>query len=293
MLKDFLADIKTVRSPDTHRTYGYLLNPFERWLKEEHKSLEICTYSDVYAYLESHKAWARQTKGQLIIVVKQYFRWYRGRIPMGVTTEEIRQAFTERQRTDQLIEMRFPTYMKRGETSKKKALTLPELKSLLDIMYKKNDYIIVYLLAYFGMRKSELIRIKAKDINFNKGEIKIMGAKTYRIRKSYFNPGVGKLLREFLNITYTADTYNKLLYKYSAKLKIKIFPHMFRHTFITEMIRSVENPHNNIIIKRLVGHTVEDITDQYIEVSENELKNAMLKSHYMADLPVKILGLMV
>jgi integrase len=282
MLKEFLAEMKIVRSMDTYLTCGYLLNPLEDWLKSNKSSLEKCTYNDIYAYLESRKDWSNSTKWRLISTVKALFKWYRNHIPIGTTAEELRRAFTDKQRADLIVDMKYPSSLRRAEPVKKMVLTLDELQQLLDIA-DKEDYPTIYIFAYFGMRKSELTKINKSKKRIDGNKLVIETAKTYKTRVLYFNDYVGELLKRFMTLNITSSAYfNNMLNKYSKRLKIRIFPHAFRHTFINEMTEKLKNEaKSSLILKKIVGHTVSDVTEGYKNVSEAEIKKAMGILHYM------------
>lgn len=292
MLKQYLDEIKTLRSFETFKTYSALLLPFEKWLMENNKSLTNCTYTDVYAYLKEHDKWSMRTCSMVIVVIKNYFTWYRNKIPMGATTEDLKIAFSDKQRADQLVEMAIPSYLKREEEKKKMALDMNELEELLDMIDVRSHYVCIYLLAYFGLRKSELAAInknKGKDIDFKGRFVKIRTAKTYAIRKIYFSQYVGSLLKEFLKIKITSTAFfNNMINIYARKMNIRIFPHAFRHTFVTQMTGCLKDiPHSDTIIKTLSGHTLSDMTQKYTEITDEELKDAMIKFHYMNKISVQ------
>lgn len=292
-LDEFLEEIKTVRSKETHLTYSRLLKPFDHWLRSKNKSLNNCTHMDVYAYLAAKKHLSNQTRHMIINVVKQYFKWHRSRIKHGTTMKELQAALDDQQRCDLIVELRHPSYLKKEEDKKKKVLTVEELKKLL-AMVDDEDYALAYLLPYFGTRRSELYALwkKPSAIDFEAHSIKIRTAKTYQNRELYFNDYAGKLLRDFTKIDFNSlGDFNNRLNKYSKRMGFRIHPHMFRHCFTTEMstsIRSmpIEPELRGIILKILVGHTL-TVHENYNHPSEEQLKEAMTNYHYMNDFEKK------
>ena len=282
MIEEFLKETKVVRSFETYRTYGFLLRPFEDWLKTNGKSEDICTYNDIYDYIKHKKEWSNQTKWSFLNTVRQFFKYYRNHMPIGYTKDELKKAFADRQRADLIVDMKYPSYLRRIEKTKKMVLTADELGKFLG-MAEGEDYVIIYLLAYFGMRKSELMKITGKNIDFPKGMLTIPTAKTYGTRKLFFNPYVSGLIREYLKVRVTSVSYfNNMLNRYSEGMGITLFPHMFRHTFATEMARRLKGEaYGSLVLKKLLGHTVSDATDIYTDVSEDDIRKAMLELHYM------------
>lgn len=168
--------------------------------------------------------------------------------------------------------------------------------NLEDKLEQRNSLILEMLYAT-GIRVSELVNIKIKDINFYDNTIKILGkGSKERIviygsfcadaLNRYLNDGRQKLLKTendylFLNkdggkITERAirKILNKIIDK--ASLDIHISPHMLRHTFATDMLNSGADL---VSVKELLGHESLNTTSIYTHVSQEQIKKIYEMAH--------------
>lgn len=167
----------------------------------------------------------------------------------------------------------------------------------LEDKLEQRNYLILEMLYATGIRVSELVNIKIKDINFYDNTIKILGkGSKERIviygsfcanaLDRYLNDGRQKLLKIdtdylFLNkdgnkITERAirKILNKIIEK--AALDIHISPHMLRHTFATDMLN---NGADLVSVKELLGHESLNTTSIYTHVSQEQIKKVYEMAH--------------
>ncbi|MBR1385900.1 MAG: tyrosine recombinase XerC [Bacilli bacterium] len=174
---------------------------------------------------------------------------------------------------------------------------LEEMFDSIDIstpLGERNRLILEVLYAS-GVRVSELVNIKVKDINDE--EIKVLGkGNKERITR------IGDYAREILDL-YLEDGYRKLNIKNSEYLflnknggklttrgirfildeiikntnvKKKISPHMLRHSFATHLL----NEGCDILsVQELLGHESLTATAIYTHVTTDRLKDVYFKTH--------------
>lgn len=149
-----------------------------------------------------------------------------------------------------------------------------QLKKFL-IFKKKNElFLLIRILYETGIRVSELLNIKIKDIELNK--IKING-KNNKQRYVYLNKSLNKLLINYIQSKKVND--NDFLFKYKYKnlhkkisnlgLKVlnrKISCHMFRRGFATYC--SINNV-DIFSLCQLMGHENINTTKMYIKKDVN------------------------
>ena len=181
-------------------------------------------------------------------------------------------------------------------------VTIDEMNKLLDEKEFSDDYIgkrdrlIVEIFYSTGVRLSELINIKIKDIDFSKKQLKVLGKrnkeriipltqelvisleKFLEIRNSMkikFNSYL--LLTEKgrkLNSSLVYKTINKLISSVTSLKKTS--PHVLRHTFATHMLNSGADLN---IIKELLGHASLSATEVYTHNSIEKLKKVFNNAH--------------
>lgn len=190
----------------------------------------------------------------------------------------------------------------------KKDLYLPkflndkEMDKLFEICTDTNpinqrDTLIIELLYATGLRVSELINIKIKDIDINEKTIKVLG-KGNKERIVLYNNHTSVALEKYLNNGYhelnkkntgylilnkdgnkLSDRYvriiiNKLVRK--AGLNIKISPHTIRHTFATDML---EEGADLVTVKELLGHESLNTTSIYTHITNEQILRTYNMAH--------------
>ena len=201
-------------------------------------------------------------------------------------------------------------------SSVKNSKTLPknivfsDLEKLLnapkDDVFGFRDKAILETLYSSGIRVSELVNIKLKDVELSDSRIKILGKGSKERYVLYGNLAKEKLLNYvkysrgvllgnkqsdylFLNkngeklttrgIRVIIDNIIK-----KNNLKIKVNPHMFRHTFATDLL---EGGADLKTVKDLLGHENIETTGIYTHISNERLRNVYLNSHPRAKLTKK------
>ncbi len=181
------------------------------------------------------------------------------------------------------IGIKLPNFLTIEEVDK--LLSIPDIntfkglrdKTMLEIMYS------------CGLRVSELISLKKKDINIKNSFIRIIG----KGNKERIIP-IGEIALEYLNKYFELLSYNsklnnsknvfinknglpltrqyffKIIKYYSIKANINknISPHTLRHSFATHLL---ENGAPLIAVKNLLGHESINTTQIYTHVNERKL----------------------
>ncbi len=167
-----------------------------------------------------------------------------------------------------------------------------------DTIDGQREKVIIEVLYGAGIRVSELVNIKMKDIDFDNKTILIFGkGSKERIvsfgepakdaMKKYINDARKKYLKnnesEYLIVGNNTDRLttrrieqiiDKLITKTSIKMNVT--PHMFRHTFATHLL---DNGCNLIAVQELLGHESLSSTEIYTHVSNEHLREVYMKCH--------------
>ena len=155
----------------------------------------------------------------------------------------------------------------------------------------QRNKLIIELFYVTGIRLSELINIKIKDIDFQNQLIKVLG-KRNRERLIPLSPSMIRLLKSFIkenqlnHFLFTNldgnKLYTKLVYrivnKYIGEISSvnKKSPHILRHTFATHMLN---NGADLIAIKYLLGHSSLSSTQVYTHLQPERLKKIHKDAH--------------
>lgn len=152
--------------------------------------------------------------------------------------------------------------------------------------------LILNLLLDTGVRVSELVNIKLKDIDINERTILVFG-KGKKERYVFFTKRTLKLLNEWNSVIKRISDEEYLLVNYKGeklstrsvqniikrigeKIGLDIHPHMLRHTFATDLLNRGADIR---MIQEILGHESLNTTQIYTHVSNNYVKEVYNYSH--------------
>ena len=189
-------------------------------------------------------------------------------------------------------EKRIPKFI--NYNNMEEILNVPNIKT----KEGQRERVILEVLYASGVRVSELVNIKLKDIDFSNKNILILGKGSKERLVS-----LGDYALEYINL-YLKEGRKLLLDgvksdylivgKKSEKLttrrveqiiddiikrtsiKLNITPHMFRHTFATHLL---DNGCDLLVVQELLGHASLSSTEIYTHVSNEHLREVYLKCH--------------
>ena len=174
------------------------------------------------------------------------------------------------------------------DTKKKQPFSPDDVKR----MWELNDTLSRFLLVgiYTGFRPSELIELEAGDVSCG---YFIGGKKTEngRNRLVPIHPDILSIVKEEARKSanfgstrlFTTDKGEPYVYMHLAYLIRKQFPghslHEIRHSFVTYARRSGMDP---VIIKRIVGHSLKDLTEEVYTHVDADILIAEMKKFRVA-----------
>ena len=178
-----------------------------------------------------------------------------------------------------------------------------EISALLDSDFFKNDYkgvlqkTIISFFYFTGVRRIELINLKASDVNMNSKTIRVMG-KRNKERIIPMLPRLKESINEYLKIKtqkfnhklhehlFVSKSGIKLTEKYVYRTvneyfklvspKVKKAPHVLRHSFATHLINEGADINS---VKELLGHSSLSATQVYTHTSMERIKEVFKNSH--------------
>ncbi len=195
--------------------------------------------------------------------------------------------------------------------AKHKALKVPkqvqvpfsekEILSVLNLLDGEVDFeslrnkLMVEMFYSTGMRRSELINIKIKDIDFANETVKVLGKRN----KERFIPLLKSIQKSLIKYIEVRDeintnesylfitkigkiTYDTLVYRVinnyfsSVSSKVKKSPHIIRHSFATHLLNEGADLNS---VKELLGHSSLASTQVYTHSSLGKLKEVYNQAH--------------
>ncbi|MCS7134453.1 MAG: site-specific integrase, partial [Candidatus Pacearchaeota archaeon] len=177
-----------------------------------------------------------------------------------------------------------PLKLKLPKKEKKlpEVLTKEEVKKLIDAAKTKKSKLIIKLLYSTGMRVSELVNLKCKDINLREMIGWIRRGKGKKDRIFFLSEKLARELEPYVEDPsrvyvfskekpLTTRNIQKIIKKAAEKsqIKKKVTPHTLRHSFATHLLESGTDIR---FIQALLGHENLNTTQIYTHVSIEELK---------------------
>jgi site-specific recombinase XerD len=183
-------------------------------------------------------------------------------------------------------------------------LTRAEIQAMEDAADNERDKLIVRLLADTGIRLSELLGLRTADIIEGDGRhtfLKIRG-KGDKERLVPLAPALARRLRRFAEKTRKEANTDRIfialrrrpnsgeyrpltpsglgqmirILAETTKLDKRVHPHLFRHSFATQMLRKGMNP---LILQQTLGHAdLTMITRTYSHLNQDDAYEATLKA---------------
>ena len=152
------------------------------------------------------------------------------------------------------------------------------------------DALILEMLYSTGIRVSELVNIKIKDIDFNARKILVFG-KGRKERIVFYGSNCADLLEKYLqkqheNYLFTNTKGNRLNERtvrqivsdtaLKAHINVKVTPHTLRHTYATHLLNGGADLKS---VGDLLGHESLSTTGIYTHVSNERLRQVYLSTH--------------
>lgn len=276
---------------------GYCLRGYEAYIfVYTDGGIEDSTKQTIYDYFADRSDLSANSKSTYLAILKAFFKWMDANIDDGVTPDDLRDALRRHKQYKNILLIRREDY-KVDEVS---AFTLDELAGILTASHPNPmHHGLMYLLAYFGMRKAALLDLQIENINIGEQYITrpdTVGSHKNMPAKLYFDDRTLEVIETLIdgrdagylvfgnnpNCRMSDSTPNTICRRYGGLLGIDINPHRFRHTFNTHMRRALND---DLLLKRLMGHSIKgDMTGVYDTEIDEEIRHAMVELHYMRDL---------
>jgi len=167
---------------------------------------------------------------------------------------------------------------------------------------RERDRLLLALLAYAGLRRSELLGLDWDDVDLDRRLLRVRKAKGGRQRTLPIHPALAPLFIDYLafrardpepalftgvqgrRLSQTIMTQTFLRYARAAGVtaRKRVTPHTLRHVFASELLRAGANLRQ---IQELLGHKHLDSTQRYTHVTAHELRGAVKRLRFDSGRP--------
>ena len=286
MIDEFLKyiDVERNYSDNTIINYKKDLEEYETYLKENNKNIKDTDYKFIRSYLTYmfDKKYEKKTVSRHISTLRSYYKYLYEEKKIKKNPMELI--------SNPKLDKKLPNFLYYDELEI--LLNIPDKSTTLGL----RDALILELLYSTGIRVSELINIKMKDINRSNKKILIMG-KGSKERYVLYGDVLSNLLDIYIyesrsklnkNSEYLILNKNgngitdrgiRLIISKILKqgsLDFHVSPHTLRHTFATHML---ENGADLKSVQELFGHENLSTTQVYTHVTNERLRNVYLNTH--------------
>lgn len=284
----FVEELKYEKNYSDLTVNGYLkdLDLFLEYLNENNiKKYDSVEYQDIRLYINYlyELKYSNKTISRHISALRSFFKYLK--VNKLIKNNPMLLISNPK------LEKRLPKYLNYEETEK-----------LLNA-FDNNNYIglrnslILEMLYSTGMRVSEITNIKLKDVSTLNKSIKITG-KGNKERVVYFGSKCLNLLNLYLKNSYSKLNINNSEYLLLSKtgkkindreirtiidnatkiagIKMKVSPHVLRHTFATHMLNEGADLRS---VQELLGHENLSTTQIYTHLTNEKIRNTYLSAH--------------
>ena len=178
-------------------------------------------------------------------------------------------------------------------------LTVEEQEQLINVFnvryfnsFRNRTMIKLFLAS--GLRLSEMINLRWRDINLMTGQLKVVEGKGAKDRILWISDSIVKELRlwkerqskklDICELVFTTSNKLKLddrnirrmvsLYSAKAGINKNVSPHTFRHTYASDLLRETKNIR---LVQKALGHEDLSTTMIYTHIVDDEFEKALKK----------------
>ena len=267
---------------------------FERYLISKQKTFKDINKNDIYNYINecSKLKWGLPYQDNNKFQIKQFLNWTYKNNLTKISGEMVLPKIAWHRKTN------IRTYYTKEEVTK--------LLNVIDIKTKqgKEDYLIISLICYLGLRISDVVNLKLSNIDFNDNIISFIQYKTdnklilplidkvkYPLLDYLKNVRPNDTELDYIFITrekpyrhhIELKTYNHKIKNYFIKADVDINGrkhgfHSLRHSFSTELLKKNISLYS---ISTILGHQDIQTTMFYLDIDTTKLKELALEVPYV------------
>ncbi|HOT14328.1 MAG TPA: tyrosine-type recombinase/integrase [Bacteroidales bacterium] len=262
-------------SPNTIRTYHAMfirfLNHFKRYSMEQIDAMDAVQINAYHALLKASNKYSVSYINQSINAVRFYYA-------------EVLQRQVEMDGIDR---------PQRGFVLPK-VLSEAEVEAIFDKVRNIKHRAMLMMMYAGGLRISEVLQLKIKDIQGERKMIYIQGGKGNKDRYTVLSDKLLVLLREYYKVyrpkeylfegqyggAYSAESIRSVLKRAieESNLNKRVTPHMLRHSFATHLL---ERGTDLRYIQEMLGHESTKTTEIYTHVSKKQISKIISPADFL------------
>lgn len=166
--------------------------------------------------------------------------------------------------------------------------TLQKVVTQLRKHHSNQHQLIFELMLSTGVRRTELLHIERKNINFNENYIYLERTKSGYPRFLYFDNIMAAMIKyelthkpisNYLFVTsdgkqLTTSMIDSMFYRIKKELNLeRLSPHLLRHTYATTIMKE---KHDIEQVRVLLGHQTYEMSKRYLHLEESTTKQTSL-----------------
>lgn len=270
-IENFLIYLATEKGDSKKTLEAYkkdLQQFFDYFSSKNKKEITLEDFSEYLIYLNDKK-YKRTSIIRKSTAIKTFLKFLKNENKTSIVISEIKIPKKER---------KLPDILTISEVSL--LFSAPDIKTYKGLL----DLVMIEMCYYCGLRVSELCNLKIEDINFTALHLKVLG-KGSKERIVPFSEELAsyltlylqrreKIVNPFVFVHQNGKRVSRQylfleIKKYALEKGIKknIHPHLFRHTFATNLL---ENGANLRQVQALLGHKNIETTEIYTHVSKKK-----------------------
>ena len=257
------------RSPNTIRQYTWHIQRMLDYLGEEPEAITREDLSRYRHHLSTDNDYSKNSQYMVTMAIQNYFAYLGLETAAGLPRPQRRKSL--------------PKYLTEAEAH----------RLLMACEHDPRDHAIITLMAYTGLRVSEVTGLDCEDINLGERTLTVVSGKGDKDRMVVFAQPTAVALRRwlearddvghsalFLNRSgsrITPRSLQRIVKKYAddAGIRKTVTPHVLRHTMATTLLRHGADIR---IIQQLLGHSTIATTQIYTHVDDAMLRKAYDKA---------------
>jgi integrase/recombinase XerD len=164
-----------------------------------------------------------------------------------------------------------------------------QVNAMLDAAAITNhrDFLLMQVLWRTGVRVSELINIRPRDIEWSNQVVNITKAKRGKQRRVLLDEDTIKMLSDYvlaLNIPEDQPVFGltrrhigRIVKKYGNTIGMDVHPHTLRHSFAIHLVRGGMDLRR---LQLLLGHSSLNMTQIYLQFKDDDIREVYQKINF-------------